>query len=170
MVIILLLLGIVLTFFNLLTGIVFGVLSLVVSIIGIKNYKEKSKFFLVIAIILLIFQLYLVIKKNGELNGAKQVNAKSTINYLVRSAELYYMDYFTETGHDLEKRVIFQCNGKKCYNGDIKLDIVGTVPQRGFIIIDPGSNGIPKITGHDIVIFDLTCTFDEYVEIKCIQK
>ena len=158
------------TLWNLYIGLLINIVALIVCIVELKRYKSIGKISIIFVLILLEFQIYFVIKRTGEFNSAKIKNAKSTINYLRKSADLYYMSYFYETGEVLSGNIVFVCDGKKCFNKDTKLDIVGTIPSSGLIIISPSDNEMPNVTGKDIMIFDYICNFERFGDIDCIQK
>ena len=163
-------LSLLITLWNLYLGLLITILSLIVCIVELKNYKKIGKISIILIIILLLFQIYFVFKKTKEINTAKLKNAESSINYLRKAADLYYMNYFYTNGEMLNYNIVFACDGKKCFYGSDKLDIVGTVPHSGLIIISPSDNETPNVVGKDIIIFDLICNFERYGDINCIQK
>lgn len=163
-----LLVGVLVSFLNLIIGFIINIIAIIISIIEIKKYNSLGKLVFILSVILLIFQGYFLYKKNGDLNKAKLTNAETTINYIRKSAELYYMNYYY-LNESKTNNVIFICDGKKCYHDNDKLDIVGSIPSSGIIIITSNNDNF-NIVGKDVMILDLICDFERFGKIDCVQK
>lgn len=161
-------LGGIVSFWNLIIGFILNIIAIIISIVEIKKYKSIGKIVLVLSIILLLFQGYFLYKKNGDLNSAKLKNAETTINYIRKSSELYYMNYYYLKG-EVADNVVFACDGNKCYHGSDKLDIVGSIPSSGLIIINSNGDDF-NVVGKDVMILDLICNFERFGDINCVQK
>ena len=98
--------------------------------------------------------------KENAVNTAKKDAASDSAYGLRKAAQLYYMTkllddtYFDAT--------TFICDGTKCSIGSEKLEIDGTIPEKGTISIDEDG----KVTG-SVTINGFSCNIPNSGEVKC---
>lgn len=110
---------------------------------------------LAVIVILAVIALIAVPQVLKILNQARKSAAEDSAYGVLSAAESFTATYMLEHQGDWTGTLTFTCNGTKCSSGDIDLDIKGTIPKSGTIVLD--NNGVATI-GTSLQINNYYCS------------